>query len=125
MGVRTKWQRSEVAQLFIFAQSSICSPGDANEGDTIAKQTIEMKVRNPNPSAQDTTNEQTDGQKEASGWTHAEWELGKRLVGEAVDGEEAAVRLSHLSNLVLFDFLKKFPYKSGRYCWTVWMAVLR
>ena len=29
---------------------------------------------------------------EEGGWKHADWELGRRLVGEVQGGEEAAVR---------------------------------
>ena len=43
-----------------------------------------------------------DAEKEKepeSGWTHGEWELGKRMVVEEESGEEVAVREVSLSNM--------------------------
>ena len=39
------------------------------------------------------------GKEPESGWTHGEWELGKRMVVEEESGEEVAVREVSLSNL--------------------------
>lgn len=83
LGRRTKFQQFDVSQLYLQATSSLVSLNSNNhhkiqgkELKLINEKKMEDGILNSNPNA----------------WKHAEWELGKRLVGEVEGGEEAAVR---------------------------------
>jgi hypothetical protein len=97
MGVRTKWQRSDVAQLFILAKSSLYKSGDSHR-DRVVNIPAAPVVSKSTPAASELENSsclvgsESVAEEEKSGWTHSEWELGRRLVSEAAGGEEAAVR---------------------------------
>lgn len=85
MGVRTKHQRNECAQLYLYAKSSLLP----------LKAPREAKTANLTLSLATIREDQAEEGKEDSsegGWKHAQWELGRRLVKEAEGGEEVAVR---------------------------------
>jgi hypothetical protein len=99
LGRRTKYQHSDYAQLYLFAKSSLLLDKDKKYPSASRVQSI------------------TEG--DALGcWQHSEWELGKRLVGEAVGGEEAAVRYS---NVILYNLNNNERLKKVRLCSIVWM----
>eukprot|EP01038_Epipyxis_sp_PR26KG_P010586 gene10586-14221_t len=111
MGKRTKYQHTAYAQLLLFAKSSLLlevqqenvnnsdskqastinQPSDANDerqgSRSGAPNKDELVVKNNDNNDDVNNNNYGDG-----GWKHAEWELGKRLVTEASNGEEVAVR---------------------------------
>lgn len=78
LGKRTKYQREEVAQLYLYAKSSLIG----EDSPQPPKQEVQVQ---PPPA-------QSDGDAATTGWQHSEFELGRRMVKEAADGEEAAVR---------------------------------
>lgn len=59
--------------------------GDGNVGET---KTDSVENNDASAAAASTTGNSS----ESSSWVHAQWELGRRLVGATKDGEEAAVR---------------------------------
>lgn len=89
LGVRTKWQRSDTAQLFILAKSSLYNKVGCSTVAPVSTsvQAIELEKKSDLVDGSDGI-----AVEEKSGWTHSEWELGRRLVSEAAGGEEAAVR---------------------------------
>jgi hypothetical protein len=89
MGKRTKFQQTDYAQLLLIAKSKLLENEIAatKPSDGIsANQTRFMKSK---------LKDDDEEEKSAGGWQHAEWEVGRRLVGEVEGentGEEAAVR---------------------------------
>ena len=51
-------------------------------------------------------------EEEKGGWTHGEWEVGKRLVAEEESGEEVAVRevRTCIHNVFMNDFCYYYFY---------------
>lgn len=92
MGVRTKWQRSDVAQLFILAKSSLYNNDVASHRVKVVNTSAAPVVSKSTQANELESNSDSVAVEEKSGWTHSEWELGRRLVSEAAGGEEAAVR---------------------------------
>lgn len=116
MGKRTKYQQSDVAQLYLYAKSSLL-PGSEPEAvlppppppsaevtvkkspalgaPAIPKLKREASTGGPVPalvpSMGAAEGEHLDGGNGQS-WEHSEWELGRRMVREAENGEEVAVR---------------------------------
>lgn len=113
-GKRTKYQRNAVAQLYIVAKSSLVpgpsstvnsstsentttvipnnftdekvvsgSTGSENDAVLIEMQPVESAIDNAQAREESSSSE---------GWTHSEWEMGRRLVRETERGEEAALR---------------------------------
>lgn len=84
MGKRTKYQQTDYAQLILVAKSKLSrnlSPRVSEEDKKPIRFMKEKKIE--------------EGEKQEGGWQHAEWEMGKRLVGEVEgdnSGQEAAVR---------------------------------
>lgn len=112
-GRRTKYQRNAVAQLYVLAKSSLVSSSSTTTiSTTTAPTTTQMhstsntagseQLASPNGSvgngtlSEEPTGAQTTSTAGAapaeSGWTHSEWEMGRRLVRETERGEEAALR---------------------------------
>eukprot|EP01034_Spumella_vulgaris_P023131 gene23131-29324_t len=102
LGRRTKYQHTDYAQLFLFARSNLVH----RDGSTSSVQEV-AEIDKPCESSEvvDGTQLSFDAVSEVSvedrpvctdnltsGWQHAKWELGRRLVNEAEGGEEAAVR---------------------------------
>jgi hypothetical protein len=96
MGKRTKHQRQDYAQLYLYAHSSLTAqtqaqtqklstPPNAAELAGEMPATVRL-VEKPSPNAPAIEGEVS------TGWQHGEWELGRRLVSEAEGGEEVAVR---------------------------------
>jgi tetratricopeptide (TPR) repeat protein len=110
LGRRTKYQHTDYAQLFLFARSNLVhrdgSKSSAHEAeDTEQKPDASSSVVQGTELSFDAVSKVepvieheicTDNQ--TSGWQHAKWELGRRLVNEAEGGEEAAVREVLLDN---------------------------
>jgi hypothetical protein len=80
MGKRTKYQQTAHAQLFLLARSKLI---EREKHDTVARECPDLKLI-PRVEPESLVTE--------GGWKHAEWEVGRRLVGEVNGGEEAAIR---------------------------------
>lgn len=84
MGKRTKYQMQDFAQLLLEVRSSLvsmCAPEK-----TIEKHSgLEVKTKEVLP-------EEDKDEASTGGWVHSQWEVGRRVVKEASNGEEAAVR---------------------------------
>lgn len=95
LGKRTKYQREDIAQLYLFAESSFVG---SRQSAVLAGSTKHKELTAQDdsllPVAPDNNNNQNN-----QGWQHADFELGRRLVREAADGEEAAVREVLLDNV--------------------------
>jgi tetratricopeptide (TPR) repeat protein len=110
-GKRTKYQQFEVLQLYLYAKSSVLNnhPDGAKTSscnDTNASKKEYKLVPKPQQETEEpavvaaehdvTTDseakEASSSSSSSSSWEHAEWELGRRLVGEVEGGEEASVR---------------------------------
>jgi tetratricopeptide (TPR) repeat protein len=111
LGKRTKHQQFEVYQLYLYAKSLVSS--ETTDAETSSSSNLDQEQKSyklvpkqqangalsadadesaKNAESVVTTVEETAVPSETSGWEHAEWELGRRLVGEVVGGEEASVR---------------------------------
>ena len=102
MGKRTKYQKDEHAQMFLYAKSSLLealettseipkTSGTDGEIEIGAKIVDGIKTVEAVEKRIDSAGSgDVDGL--VSGWQHGEWELGRRLVTEAINGEEVAVR---------------------------------
>ena len=85
LGKRTKYQREDIAQLFLYARSHFITHGIVHPEEH--RKAIGVLVRNEPDS--------TEGNSEESGGRpNYEWEIGKRAVNEVDQrtGEEAAIR---------------------------------
>ena len=117
MGKRTKYQREDVAQMVVLATSSLVGAEDP-QNDVPSPPTLSASLDTvENRQREDSSgmivgtrgedgsssiawkgNGVGDGESvepvcnQESGWQHSEWELGRRLVRETTEGEEAAVR---------------------------------
>lgn len=89
MGARTKYQRSDFAQLFIYAKSGLLAVSALTEHTAEA---TDQKNNNIVPESDENVVKQEKGPEPSSEWKHSEWELGRRLVSETEGGEEVAVR---------------------------------
>lgn len=79
MGKRTKWQETEYAQLYIYAKSKLIDDKDSNiNKDTITDNKLKLVEKVKSVLVLD------DEAKNPNGWTHSEWELGRRLIGEVI-----------------------------------------
>ena len=80
MGKRTKYQQTAHAQLFLLAKSTLI---EREKLAIVSRECPDLELI-PRVDAEALTTE--------GGWKHAEWEVGRRLVGEVNGGEEAAIR---------------------------------
>ncbi|KAJ1420394.1 hypothetical protein B484DRAFT_453130 [Ochromonadaceae sp. CCMP2298] len=89
MGKRTKSQHTAYAQLFLYAKSSFgyTAPPPAPSGTMLKVAAAPPVEGEPEEGIPD-----VPGEGGSSGWQHGEFELGRRMVREAENGEEAAVR---------------------------------
>jgi len=87
MGKRTKYQQEEHAQLYLFAKSNFMTQSADIESSLSLGNSQQNEIGHMLNEADQI---HLDSTKEV--WQHAQWELGRRLVGEALNGEEAAVR---------------------------------
>jgi hypothetical protein len=113
MGKRTKYQQTEHAQMFLVARSSLLKEGEKEAIRVRQRESVEVQETNgmargdyseiaADKRIEGEKRERNEGYKlkekekkeeeEVSGWTHGEWELGKRLIAEEEGGEEVAVR---------------------------------
>jgi hypothetical protein len=92
MGKRTKHQRQDYAQLFLYAHSSLTASAAADSqasgseaaaaaaaAAAVAVAVVPKLVEKPSPNAP-----AGEGEGGGGGWQHAEWELGRRLVCYAI-----------------------------------------
>ena len=99
MGKRTKYQQTEHAMMYLQATSSLVSAEQQKK--ECAGYRLVPKGR---PSAVAAKEAAAGG----SGWEHAEWELGRRVVDEVEGGEEAAVREVMLDSQVALPYLPTY-----------------
>lgn len=93
-GKRTKHQRENIAQLYLVAKSSIVSQGSSSTNLVTAVEVSEI-AHNQTLSNQ----QQSQASPDDGSWQHGEWELGRRLVSSADNGDEAAVREVQLDQM--------------------------
>ena len=88
LGKRTKHQIQDFAQLHLFTVSSLATDGlyteeaAATSAAPISQQSLKFS----------STSSQGENEHNPEGWQHSEWEVGRRLVRETAQGEEAALR---------------------------------
>lgn len=122
MGKRTKYQREDIAQLYLVAKSSILNTPPTNTAVTghtekvvtsdSQNNDIEISSSNPDQIVNSTTesadssalikgnsNTTSDGTDNSDSWKHGEWEMGRRLVSATAAGEEAALREVRLDDV--------------------------
>ena len=81
MGKRTKYQKFELAQMYLLAKSSLVT--DSKKEELQEEKQVVYKLVEKLP---------VQPEEGDSSWVHAEWELGRRVVSEVEGGSEAAVR---------------------------------
>lgn len=90
LGKRTKYQQQDYAQLLLIAKSSLIKSETVSTESVNTAQNPIKPVRFMKEKPKDIDESEAES-KDA--WKHAEWELGRRLVGEVGEsGDEAAVR---------------------------------
>lgn len=109
MGKRTKYQIEEHAQMLLVARSSLTRHtldslatssqsaiqhvhSQSDDTATSADVSSTAECRQGTLDAASSGDVAASASTPASGWQHAEWEMGRRLVAETDTGEEAAVR---------------------------------
>ena len=88
LGKRTKHQIQDFAQLHLFTVSSLATDG-LYAVEAAATSTAPMNQQRLKSSSAFSQGEKKDNPE---GWQHSEWEIGRRLVRETAQGEEAALR---------------------------------
>ncbi len=113
VGKRTKYQREDIAQLYLVAKSSILNPSTNNTTSTPGhtENIAICNSENNNIAKSSTTesdnsvivkgnsNSTSDATDSSDSWKHGEWEMGRRLVSATAAGEEAALREVRLDDV--------------------------